>query len=153
MVLVYRRNRVSGDLHAHGEPHDDTALKETIEHYIADVEEPLISKLKQLLAHEGLGIPPTTGDKPRANEATIPPGAKMTDMEIANLLVVKLDGLLNICHYGIIQALRDDVGLMLVETYQHLVAQGFTLKKLMREHGWLRLPPLFPFPSVPSPNT
>lgn len=132
---------------------NDTALKEEIEHFIADVEEPLIKKLKQLLAHEGIGIPPTTGDKPRANEAAIPAGAKMTDTEIANLLVIKLGGLLNICHQGILQALRDDVGVLLLGTYQHLVTQAFTLKTLMREHGWLRIPPSFPVPLQTPANT
>lgn len=132
---------------------NDTALKETIEHFIADVEEPLINKLKHLLAQEGVDIPPTIGDKPRANEGAIPSGAKMTDAEVANLLVVKLGGLLNICHQGILQALRDDVGLLLLETYQHLVAQGFTLRTLMREHGWLRVPPLFPVTVKTSPST
>ncbi|MGE5673006.1 MAG: DUF3231 family protein [Mycobacterium leprae] len=124
---------------------NDTSLKETIEHFINDLEEPLTKRLKDFLAHEGIGIPPGTGDKPRTNEALIPPGAKFTDAEIANLLVVKVEGLLNLCHAGLGQSLRDDVGLMLAETYQHVLAQGFTLKKLMRQRGWLRVPPLFPF--------
>lgn len=123
----------------------DVGLKETIEHYIDDLEEPLIKQVHDFLAREGIGLPAVTGDKPRANEMTIPPGAKFTDAEIANLLVVKLEGMLNICHAGIGTALRDDLGLLMLTAYQHVVTQGFTLKKLMRERGWLRIPPLFPF--------
>lgn len=52
---------------------------------------------------------PATGDKPKVNEALVPPGAKMTDAEVANLLVVKVEGLLNICHTGLAQSQRDDV--------------------------------------------
>ena len=130
---------------------NDTSLEESIEHFIADIEEPLITKLKELMAHEGIDIPPSTGEKPRASEAQIPVGAKLTDAEIANLLVVKLEGMLNLCHIGIGQALRDDLGLMLLGAYQHLVTQGFTLKKLMRHRGWLRVPPHFPVSPKPNP--
>lgn len=122
----------------------DANLKETIEHLVDELEEPLIKKLNLFLLHEGVQPPGASGDKPLANEADIPPGAKLTDMEVANLLVVKLEGMLNLAHFGLAQSLRDDVGVMLLNAYQHLVAQGFTLKKLMREHGWLRVPPMFP---------
>ncbi|HYG58771.1 MAG TPA: DUF3231 family protein [Symbiobacteriaceae bacterium] len=123
----------------------DTDLKETIEHVIADVEKPLEHKLKHYLEHHGIGIPPTTGDKPRADEAQIPPGAKFTDAEIANLLVVKIEGMVNLCHIGIAQSVRDDIGLLLMEAYQHLALQGFTIKKTMQQRGWFRTPPLYPF--------
>jgi len=129
---------------------NDTDLKEMIEHIIADLEEPLIKRTKDFLVHEGVGIPPATGDKPRANEAQIPPGAKYTDAEIANLLVVKLEGMLNTCNFGIGQSVRDDVGALLLMAYQHVCAQGFTLKKLMQQRGWLRTPPMFPFAPDPS---
>lgn len=124
---------------------NDKDLKETIEHFTDDVEEPLIQKLKDFLAHEGVGIPPGTGDKPRADERQIPPGAKFTDAEVANLLAVKIEGMLTTTHMGVSQAVRDDVGAMLVMAYQHLAAQGFTLKKLMQQRGWFRTPPMFPF--------
>lgn len=124
---------------------NDADLKETIEHFTAEVEEPMIAKLKDFLIHEGVGIPPGTGDKPRADEREIPPGAKFTDAEIANLLVVKIEGMLTTCHMGLAQSLRDDLGAMLLVMYQHLAAQGFNLKKLMQQRGWVRTPPLLPF--------
>lgn len=123
----------------------DKDLKETIEHFVDEIEEPILEKLKLFLAHEGIGIPPSTGDKPRANESQIPPGAKFSDTEIANLLAIKIEGILNTCHLGIAQSVRDDVGVMLMNMYQHVAVQGYTLKKLMQVRGWFRQPPLFQF--------
>lgn len=119
----------------------DPDLKDTIEHFIADFEEPTVQRLSDVIKNEGIPIPPITADKSKANERDVPPGAKMTDSEIANLLVIKLEGMLMLAHTGVTQSLRDDFGAMFLSIYNHAVAQGFTLKKTMRKRGWLKIPP------------
>lgn len=122
---------------------DDPELKEMIEHFIADVETPMAKKVSEVMLNEGMTLPMTTGDKPSANEAAVPPGAKLTDHEIAHLLVVKYEGMLTLCHLGLIQSLRPDLSRMYYAFQSHLLAQGFTLKNLMKKRGWLQIPPYY----------
>lgn len=121
----------------------DKDLRETIEHFVDEVEEPMMKRLAEFMVGEGMALPPTTGDRPQSNESAIPPGARMTDLEVANLLVVKLEGMLTICHTAMLQSVRSDVAQMFYAFQSHLLAQGATLKGVMRRRGWLRLPPAF----------
>lgn len=121
----------------------DKEMKELIEHFIADVEEPQINTMRQVLKDVGIMGPTATGDKPVADERQIPTGAKFTDDEIANLLVVKLEGLLTLAHAGITQSLRDDIGALFFRFYAKGMAQAYTLKHLSMRRGWLRVPPFY----------
>lgn len=122
---------------------NDTELKETLEHFIDELLEPQLKQVTDFLRNEGVDMPHGTGDKPKANEKEIPPGAKMTDNEIANMLVVKLNGLLLFCFMGLFSALRDDISGMLYNFQGHVLLQSYTLKKLMQKRGWLLVPPFY----------
>lgn len=121
----------------------DPGLKQTIEHFVHDVEEPQLSKMREILRNEGVDFPQVTSDKAKADPMFVAAGAKFNDMEIANLLTVKIEGLLFSCHIGLVQSIRNDLGAMWYDFYNHLLAQAFTLKELMRKRGWLRTPPLY----------
>ncbi|HEY3367181.1 MAG TPA: DUF3231 family protein [Symbiobacteriaceae bacterium] len=122
---------------------NDTELKEVIEHFISDVLEPQGEQLSDFLRNEGIDMPHGTGDKPKANEQQIPPGAKMTDNEISNMLIVKLNGLLLFCFMGLFSGLRDDISGMFYNFQGHVIVQTYTLKKLMQKRGWLLVPPYY----------
>lgn len=122
---------------------NDSELKEMMEHFVADMLAPQINQLSDFLRNEGIDMPPGTGDKPKANEQQIPPGAKMTDMEIANMLIVKVNGLLMFCFMGLFVGLRDDISGMFVTFQGQVIAQAYTLKKLMQKRGWLIVPPFY----------
>lgn len=121
----------------------DTGLKETIEHFIDDVEETQIKRIRQVLREEGIVVPPATGEKPPADESQIPAGAKFTDAEIANLLIVKLTGLLHFAHNGLTNSVREDIGALFMQFYTQLVTQGITLKRTAQSRGWFRMPPAY----------
>ncbi len=120
---------------------NDKELKEMIEHFVDEIVEPQQKRLIELMKNEGITAPEVTADVGKADERLIPPGAKLTDVEVAQMLVVKVVGLLEWSHRGAIHSLRDDIGAMFNSFYNHLLAQGFTLKKLLRKRGWLRVPP------------
>jgi len=80
---------------------NDSELKEAMEHSVDDVLESQSKQITDFLRNEGIDMPAGTGDKAKANEQQIPPGAKMTDDEIANMLIVKLNGLLLFCFMGL----------------------------------------------------
>ena len=122
---------------------NDNELKEMIEQFVADLLAPQIKQLSDLLRNEGIDMPPGTGDKPKANEQHIPPGAKMTDMEIANMLIVKVNGLLMFCFMGLFSALRDDLAATFFKFQGDVLTHAYMLKKLMQKRGWLITPPFF----------
>ncbi|HWH72559.1 MAG TPA: DUF3231 family protein [Candidatus Sulfotelmatobacter sp.] len=122
---------------------NDLELKDMLEHFINDVLEPQAKQLTDFLRNEGIDMPAGTGDKAKANEQQIPPGAKMTDNEIANMVVVKLNGLLLFCFMGQFGALRDDISAMFYNFQTHVMAQSYNHKKLMQKRGWLLVPPYY----------
>ncbi|MGE5674477.1 MAG: DUF3231 family protein [Mycobacterium leprae] len=122
---------------------NDPDLKEAIEHFVNDVLEPQAKQVMDFLRNEGIDMPAGTGDKAKADEREIPPGAKMTDNEIANMLIVKINGLLMFCFFGLFSGIRDDIIGMFFNFQTHVMAQGYTLKKLMQKRGWLLVPPYY----------
>jgi hypothetical protein len=128
----------------------DQELRETMEHFIADVEEPQAAEIERFLRDQGVPLSLTSPDKPKAEAKAVPEGAKFTDSEVANMLAVKMEGLLNLANAGLAVALRDDVSGMFLRYHSQIVAQGFTLKKLMRNRGWLKVPPAYYVATVPA---
>jgi Protein of unknown function (DUF3231). len=103
-------------------------------------------------AMEGFGIliPPLPSDKPRSEAGAIPPGAKMTDDEIANILAAKLLLVTKECCRSMLEAIRSDLGLMWANMLYEQAKFGADLKVKMRERGWLKSPPTYHPPGVPS---
>lgn len=130
---------------------DDPELKRAMEHYITAIEIPQSDRINQFLRNEGIMLPPITADKPKADHHLVPPGAKLTDNEVANMFVTKVIGGVTILGQGLIQALRHDVGQMLLSFYLELLKEGFTLKETMRRRGWLKVPPIYS-PGNPTPS-
>lgn len=120
----------------------DTDLKETIEHFIADVMEPQILKAKELMVKEKIVLPEITPDTPKANADEIPVGARLRDVQIARMLVVKVQGLLELSQFGLRFGARTDVIAMFHRFQNQVLAQGFTLRDTMLRRGW--------FPKTPS---
>lgn len=121
----------------------DSELREFIEHFVTNIEEPQLKKLRELMRNEGIDFPTVTADKAKANPAHIPAGAKLTDEEISNVLVVKAQGLLVLAHGAMLQGLRPDLSAMWYRFHAEVLAESFKLKQMMQKRGWLRIPPQF----------
>ena len=104
------------------------------------------------MAQEGIPMPTTSASKPKSNPNEIPLGAKMTDDEIANGIVFKMVTLLQVCAKSQSDAIRVDVGLMWLEFYAECVTFGTTAKTLMKQRGWIRVPPYYYPPGNPTKN-
>jgi hypothetical protein len=120
----------------------DPDLKELVEHFIADVLTPQFEQCKTLMKNEGIIIPIVAPDAVKAAHEAIPPGAQILDPLAAQLVVVKVVGLLEYSNRGLISSVRDDIGAMFYTFHHHVAAQGLSLKKLMGKKGWLHVPPL-----------
>lgn len=120
---------------------NDPELKDTMEHYIADVLDPNLRKLTDLMRQEGIPFPSAPDQIPKADETAIPPGAKLTDSMIANRLVADLEGLLVATHSAMLGGLRNDIVTLFYNFHGHMLVQSFTVKHMMEKRGWLRTPP------------
>lgn len=125
----------------------DTELKRIIERAVKDIEEPIAKQISDLLKNEGVQLPSATQDKSKAAPSDIPPGARLTDEEVALFVLGKLEGLLMITGSGLMQSLRKDVSSLFYRIQGQLLGEGYLLKNTMTERGWLKVPP-YHYPST-----
>lgn len=124
----------------------DTDLKEVMEHFIDDLMEPEIGKLKELMVKEKIALPEITPDTPKAKAEEIPVGARLRDVQIARMLVVKVQGLLEFAQFGLRFSERTDVGAMFHRFQNQVLAQGYSLRDTMLRRGWMPKTPPFHAP-------
>jgi hypothetical protein len=122
---------------------NDIELKESIEHFVADVLTPMIQRCQDVMKNEGIALPTVTPDAAKADERLIPGGAKITDDLLAQMVVIKLQGLMEYVYRGLSQSVREDIGSMFYSFLGHILAHGYSLRKLMEKRGWLRVPPFY----------
>lgn len=127
----------------------DTVLKKTIEKMMGGASSQSL-RLKDFLQGEGVPLPPTSEPRPAADPNAIPPGAKMTDNEIANGASIKLAMAVTACATGVSESIRNDVGAMFFEFQTEAMTYGMLIKTLMRKRGWIKVPPLYTPPGIPS---
>ncbi|OZU87339.1 hypothetical protein CIL03_17265 [Virgibacillus indicus] len=100
------------------------------------------SQLETLLKDNGVGLPPTPSERPKASLEDIPPGAQFMDPEIAAALSKEIAGGLVACSTMIGQSIREDIAMMFGQFHTQKAALGAKVLKLNKEKGWLVPPPL-----------
>lgn len=68
----------------------DAELKRLVESFLNEFESPWMERIKRFMQEEAIPLPQAGTAKTNANQADIPPGAKLSDEEIAALLAAKL---------------------------------------------------------------
>jgi len=121
----------------------DKELKEKLKDVIYNIHKPIIIELEEFFKKEGIPQPKTTPEKPIGDYRTIPDGAKMTDEEIANFLTYYLVIGINGAVRGLTESVRSDVGFMFAKYQMMKVTFSLTLKTLMEERGWIKIPPSY----------
>jgi hypothetical protein len=124
----------------------DTELKAKMNDLINNYHKPVIEQIKQILLNEGVELPQEPVEKPQIESMDIPPGTKMTDEELANLVVFNLVWAIKFCSRGLVEAIRADVGNLFVQLIIQKSAFAATLKDLMAQKGWLKMPPSYKIP-------
>lgn len=105
-------------------------------------------KLHDFMISEGVTLPPGHEDLPKSDAGSIPLGVMMTDEVIANDLSIKIASLIMMAAGGSTQAIRNDVGAMFAQFLSVKLLLGSRLKLLMRERGWIKVPPFFAPPGA-----
>jgi hypothetical protein len=105
--------------------------------------------IEEFLLKEGVPLPLINSNKPISDPNAVPEGVKLTDDEIANLISVKIAASITFCAQAMSKTVRTDVGLMFFEIQIELMKFAAPLKNLMKERGWLRVPPKYIPPGNP----
>ncbi|MCM3595065.1 DUF3231 family protein [Metabacillus idriensis] len=105
--------------------------------------------IEDFLLKEGVPLPLVNPKKPLSNAAAVPEGVKLSDDEIANLIAVKIASSITFCAQAMSKTVRTDVGILFFEIQVELMKFAAPLKNLMKERGWLRVPPKYSPPGRP----
>ncbi|TCP57591.1 uncharacterized protein DUF3231 [Tumebacillus sp. BK434] len=107
------------------------------------------SKLQAFMIDEGIPLPPMLEQVPKCRQEDIPPGVKQTDYEIANALSLKIAFSIIACAKAISEAVRVDFGIMFTQFLGQKIVYGTTLRAVMKQRGWLKVPPAYNPPGRP----
>lgn len=140
LALSEGRSMLEGLLHHI----QDAELKRFVEQYVADFDTPWIDRFREFMLARGIPLPEQSPEKPRVIQGEVPPGARFSDAEVAQLMASKIVGGLQIIHQSSVQCLRYDLGVMLVELHAATYKQAFVLREMMDRRGWLQIPPTWP---------
>ncbi|MFD1363358.1 DUF3231 family protein [Lentibacillus salinarum] len=119
----------------------DEDLKKLLEEAIQASQQE-VKQIETLLKDNGVGLPPTPAERPKASLEDIPAGARFPDPEIAAALSAEIAAGLVSCSKMIGQATREDLAMMFGQFHTQKAALGAKALRLNKEKGWLVLPPL-----------
>ncbi len=101
-----------------------------------------IKEIESLLKANGVALPPTPPEQPKANLNDIPAGARFSDPEIAAMLSGNIAAGLVACSTIIGQSIREDIATMFGQFHVQKATLGAKILRLNKEKGWLVPPPL-----------
>jgi hypothetical protein len=101
-----------------------------------------IKQIEALLKENGVGLPPTPPERPKACLDDIPTGARFQDPEIAAALSMSIASGLVACSGIMGQCIREDIAMMFGQFHVQKAALGAKVLRLNKEKGWLIPPPL-----------
>lgn len=107
-------------------------------------------RLRAFFINEGVTLPPTSEAKPKSDPDSVPLGVKYTDEELANLVSAKIAAEITVIGQGLAVCVRNDACEMFFRIQVELFKYGSSFKKMMRDRGWLKIPPYYYPPGAPT---
>lgn len=101
-----------------------------------------IKQIETLLKENGVAMPPTPPERPKACLDEIPAGARFQDPEIAAMLAINTAAGLVSCSTIMGQSIREDIAMMFGQFHTQKAALGLKILRMNKEKGWLVPPPL-----------
>lgn len=99
-------------------------------------------QVEAILKETGIRLPPAPPDRPNVEVQDIPAGARFNDPEIASMVKKELMAGKISCSYVMGTAIREDIRTMFGEFHTQKEEYEGKLLKIMKEKGWLVLPPI-----------
>lgn len=119
----------------------DKDLQKLLEEAIQGGQEE-IKQIETLLKENGIGLPPTPPERPKACLEDIPTGARFQDPEIAAAISMNIAQGLVSCSTIMGQSIREDIAMMFGQFHIQKAVLGAKVLRLNKEKGWLVPPPL-----------
>ncbi|MBO8172487.1 MAG: DUF3231 family protein [Bacillaceae bacterium] len=120
----------------------DGDLRNFLEDITENVHKKEIEQLENMLKINGVGLPPSPPERPKADLESIPVGARFNDPEIAASVARDIATGLVICSQIIGQSVREDIATMFGQFHLTKATYGARLLRINKEKGWLLPPPL-----------
>jgi hypothetical protein len=120
----------------------DEDLKKLIQDIIDNGIRPEIKELETVLKDNGVALPPAPPERPDACVDHIPPGARVTDPEIAAALAADNAAGLVGCSAAMGKSIREDLAGMFGQFHMQKAQFGLRILRMNKEKGWLIPPPL-----------
>lgn len=108
------------------------------------------TKLREFMIREGVHFPQSPEEKLNLVPDGVPLGAKMTDNEMINSVALKTATAVIHCATTATQSIRNDVSVMFIQFMNEKLVLGTNLKTLMKIRGWIKVPPYYYPPGVPT---
>jgi hypothetical protein len=119
----------------------DEDLKKLVQEAIDGMKEEN-RQVEELLKTNGIGLPPAPPERPVAHLEDIPPGARLSDPEIAAAVSKDVGEGLVAASTMIGQCIREDIAAMYGQFHMAKAQFGAKMLKLNKTKGWLVPPPL-----------
>ena len=126
----------------------DTELKHAL-HAAYNSSNQDTKKIESFLLKEGVPLPSISSPKPLSKPGSVPEGVKLTDEELSNIVAVKIATSITFCAQALSKCVRTDVGLLFFEFQINLMKYAAPFKNLMKNRGWLKIPPKYIPPGLP----
>ena len=110
----------------------------------------VITDLRTFFKNEGIPLPPASEDKPKSDPNSIPLGVKHTDDELANLVSAKIAAEITLLGQALAVCIRNDACQKLFQVQVEIYKYGSSFKKMMKQRGWLKIPPYYYPPGPPN---
>ncbi|WP_430787609.1 DUF3231 family protein [Virgibacillus flavescens] len=120
----------------------DSDLKKFIADILQNLVRPAIEETERLLKENGVGLPPTPPERPKANREEIPAGARIMDPEIAAAISKDIGQGLVADSTAMGQCIREDIALMFGQYHMKKAQLGAKMLQMTKDKGWLIPPPL-----------
>ena len=119
----------------------DQELKSILEDSIQLMESE-VKEIGKVLKANGIGLPPSMPERPKANVEEIPAGARISDLEISGIVSINVGQGLVSCSQVMGQCLREDIAMMFGKFHVERAMLGGRLLQLNKDKGWIVPPPL-----------
>jgi hypothetical protein len=124
---------------------EEEELRKKLLDLAENVHKPIIKEISEFLKKEGVHLPEPPIEKvhARLDLFALPDNARPSDKEIANIMVFGLIEAIQYAARSITESLRADVGYMFAKYLMMKTTFSMTVKPLMEERGWLKVPPYY----------
>jgi len=99
-------------------------------------------QLENILKENGIALPPSLPERPKAKAEDIPVGARFMDPEISGAISINVGQALVSCSQVMGQCLREDLAMMFGKFHADKMLFGLKLLRMNKEKGWIIPPPL-----------